>query len=447
MGKTVYLDKNMNDFKWSIDIIGNHFEDAIFQTLKKRLRISQKYTRIFQTERNNDRGKDIVIKSSVSFDLFGINIKSNEKCEISVYIECKFSTAPTLSIEKIGKNLIQFEENEADYFVLITNSQISAYAYNLMEEQAKIKGIQFIIIDKYLLAKSLGENHILCNDCNFVQHKTDLIVAYQAKKSITDSLPEYEVNLLFRNYSGKVQEIEFSLKTDVNWYLEDNLQFLIEPYRSKSKKIIIKKHQNIIDDDIILAIVKTNSGQKILKITNPKINYHFEIPFLGNLNKKIFKNINDDLFNSTKFSFIAISGNAGVGKSRIIKELISSIQGTSKIVTLINHNTNLQFNLINELEKSLNSKGVNLNKKRKYDNFLSLLNSIEDEYQHNIIIIEDCHNASQQFLNDLKKLAFNNNYINNESNITLIISGRTDYTHSNKGFLSLIEIMKKLFSK
>jgi hypothetical protein len=441
MGKTIYIDENFNQFEWIVDIDGREFENIIYKTLRYLLRNDERNIRISQTKINKDEGKDIIIKSQVPFKLFGVDFKLNSKKEILIYIECKFSKKSTLSIEKFGKNLIQIDKQESDYFILLTNSQISAYAYNLMEEQAKIKDTRFVLIDKYLLANTLGANHPLCKLCRFPNFINDVTIAYQTKKIIIDSVSEYEVNLLLRNYSEIVQSIELSLKTDINWSLDENLQFLVEPNRSISKKITIKKQQNIIDDNTILITVKTEKDQKILSINDTALQYHFEMPFIGQLNNKILDAINEELYDKLDFSLIGIFGEAGVGKSRILKETIRRLEGTSKEITTVTCDPNNQSILIKELSDFLEKK-IYSSKIISSNNLTGLLNSIEDEFQHHIIIIEDCHHCSKELLAELKKIATDNKSIINQSMITLIITGRTDYTHSNSSFLSLIEVIQ-----
>ncbi len=441
MGRTIYIDKNFNQFEWKLDIDGKEFETIIYKTLRNKLRNNEREIRISQTQINKDEGKDIIIRSRIPFKLFGVNFELNGKSEVLIYIECKFSSKPTLTIEKFGKNLIQIDRQESDYFVLLTNSQISAYAYKLMEEQAKVKNTKFILIDKFLLAQTLGKKHSLCKQCIFPNISGGVATAYQTKRVIIESLPEYEINLLLRNYTEQVQPMELSLKTDINWSLDENLQFLIEPNRSISKKITIKKQQNIIDDNTILITVKTEQEQKVLCINNADLQYHFEMPFVGQLNKRILNTLNDELFDRIEFSLIGIFGEAGVGKSRILKETIRNFEGTSIVHTSVTCDPNNHSILIKELSRSLGEKNDS-DKELRSNSLTDLLNSIDDEYQHHVIVIEDCHHGSEELLDELKKIATDKKRINNQSMITLIISGRTDHTHSNNLFFSLIEVMQ-----
>ena len=129
-----HIPLNVNNRDWDLkQDLGHGFENYIYRTIVKTLNItfsSEIHAR--QTEAVRDGGRDVIIESSKSFELFGINFSMKGKSEIKIYIECKSTNQDTVSYDKFAKNAIIAGQDKVDYLVLVTNKTITPYTLSLI---------------------------------------------------------------------------------------------------------------------------------------------------------------------------------------------------------------------------------------------------------------------------------------------------------------------------
>lgn len=121
------------------------------------------------------------------------------------------------------------------------------------------------------------------------------------------------------------------------------------------------------------------------------------------------------VFRSDK-SNIVISDLTKIGKSRFIDEFIKMISKQSyfiKSFDLKPQNQETMTEIYNFLEIEIQNSST----------FCSNLQSYNNKYRQRIIVIDNFHNAKDDFLEEVKKYYYNQNNL-----IKLIIVGRTDYT-------------------
>lgn len=431
-----------HNLNWQLnDKSGYAFEDKIYKAILKELEfdILNKDVSVSQTTRSKDGGKDVIIKTRKNIELFGISYKCYEKSEINIYLECK-STKNELRFEKIIGNAVKSKYQEIDYFTLVTNSTINPNAYYLVENELKPYNIEFVLVDQYLLAKHLNKKHIglfeLAPEYKSTNEKDSFYLEYQISPYSTNEYDGFEIVFLFRNYGKDNYHCRFSLMTNVNWNMEERaLDFIISSNLATSKKIHLKNDNSDNYNSLIFKI-ESNINNATLKIENINLKESFEPPFIGEDRKRICDTIVSDIKNPNGNNLICFWGEAGIGKTRIVKEIIKKLQGSLFDICEIHLNKNNEKSIYKICDFLAKKSYI---QKSNYEtcDFYKIVASSNDYIKTALIFIDDFHYATKELIEQIKE-------INNSSNkaVRFIICGRTDYSYGNFDYYSFVEWTK-----
>lgn len=435
MSSVQYINGNINNQEWNIDI-GHSFEDSIYRNLLRTLDLPQNdKIKIFQTEATNDGGKDIIITSQVNLNLFDINITLKGKKEIKIYIECKSSDKEKISFEKIAKNSVIAGQDRVDYFILVTNKTITPFTYYSIYENSNQYNYEFLLVDQYLL-HNFFEKHNL-NKWKYIKPDNipEISLSYQTCKSSYKQDPCIELYLLCRNYSCNDVDCSFNIYTDRNWKIQNlNNIFVVEKNKSKCFKLMILKNYSDGLDELLIQF-EFNDYKRIIEIKHDFLNYNFQLPLTGDSHRKIIQIIKDNLLHAKGFVWFNLYGEAGIGKTRIIDEICKESYGRGiNIINYLctkNRNTSnfecLKKEVCKALKKSFTSENIEY-----------LIREVQDEYFKKAIIIEDIHNADKEFISMLYELSLKSQS-ENDFPVVLITTGRDDYTVYNEDYFSLLD--------
>lgn len=435
MGKK-HLIGNQHNLFWDLgDSLGNEFEDKVYIILSKELSpYFDLGLRIEQTPRRNDGGKDIVITSPIDIEsFFGIYLSKKGKDSMTIYVECKSTNYPNLRYEKIIPSAVKNKRKPIDYFVLITNSEILPYTYHLVKEELE-ENIEFILIDQFILAKALKGKYSDLFDEIPIYDKTDddFYGEYQIVSAGDNDENNYEIYFLFRNYSQKVQSCSLSLVSDINWIIDkNNVQFMIEPNKSYSRMINVSSEYHGGLDTLAFRITK-NKNEDFIYIDATNLNDYFSPRFIGSSHIKIKDIIKKSITEQNHNKLHCLWGASGIGKTRIIQEIIKEIRGTNFNIfkcSLKNNNIDSVIKLFKFLrDKKLTDEiGSSIN---------LLSNNIKNSnncYLRTLIIIDDFHYAKSELINEIKKLIVHN------KPIFIVIAGRIDYSYGNLDYYNFVE--------
>ena len=435
-----YINGNLNNQEWKIEgEIGRGFENYIYKALVKILKSIEGYdVEIHQTDSSRDDGRDIIIKTSNSINLFGIDINLKGKKEILIYIECKSSSHDYVSYDKIAKNAIIAGQDRVDYLMLITNRSITPYTFYSVQENSNVYQYEFILVDQYILANYLDKYHL--NKWKY--YPTEKVVAepnisYQICKSSFNRKPCFDLYLFCRNYKEDDAECQLQIKTDRNWDFDDfDNYFILEKNKSKCIKIKILKLYADGYDHVIVGI-NLNNQLNSIELEGTSLSYNFELPFTGSGHKRIVSIIKKRHQDSDGFLWFNLYGEAGVGKTRIIDELNKYFYSSSAVIFNFLCNKNSASSTKAALKKALHQK---YRREIKANTLLDIIDEISDDLLWTIIFIEDIHNADIEFLNELEYLLLHPNY---SAPVILITSGRDDYTVYNEYYFSFLEKINK----
>lgn len=413
------------------------FEKSIHEIIANDLikKYGYENCKIVHTPTKRDDGKDIVITSKCSIDLMGIHLPKNvNKDSLKCVIECKTTQSQNrISLEKISKNvLVADEEKDIDYFILVVNTTITPHAYYEVQRYCDDKNIKFHLVNQYILAKYLKNCNV--NECtyHFLEKVSNQTIEYQICNGRLDGNNCFEIYLYIRNNLDKALISGLELQTDRNWELiHEPKEIALNVNESICEKMIISKQYNDGSDDVKVDFTINDGFQQII-IKNAGISLNFETPFCGNGHNEIKKKLVTVLRDNDKFSFHLLCGEAGIGKTRILDELIKDFSTGNYGIFHEFYNKNNHQQVI---KKVLNWCYTNEYISNKHEcNDLTTLRFLKNEYIKLLIVIEDVHHADKDFFDSIIKLI---NYKDTISiPIELILTARDDYTFFNEDFLA-----------
>lgn len=434
-----YITPNINKQAWNIgEEIGHSFEEYIFKVLVKCLNATfSKDINIQQTKATRDGGKDIIIDSSKDIDLFGVPITLKGKDKIRIYLECKSSNYDTILYDKFAKNAVLAGQDCVDYLVLVTNKTITPFSYYSTEELTANYGCEFVLVDQYILA-----NYLKCHNLdkwNYDKPSFDnskISLSYQVSKGSYYRKPNFELYILCRNYSGKLTECEVELLTDRNWRISgDKMQFVIDTNKSKCLKLIISREFFDGLDDILLQL-SFNKNRNIIQLEGGSLAYNFELPLTGTKHKEIIRDIEDSALHASAFTWVNLYGEAGIGKTRIIEELSKGFWKDNVRYFFFTCESSKKQSTFDGLLGYINKI---LSRRIVASSIKDLLFQINDTFLWTVVVVEDIHNADDDFLKMLQDLLKETNL---EITVLLVTAGRDDYTVYNETYFSFLEALK-----
>ena len=437
-----YKDQKSPNKKWPLnDYLGNEFEDFIANVIKKQLRNLHPNVRVTQTLRSGDGGKDIIIESNKGIlNFLGQTFTSNSGNGLTIFIECKSTNDNLLRYNKITSSTTRIKYTDIDYYVLVTNSQILPIAYwYIMEDFKSIDSpIKFVLVDSYLLGKYLLEEGYgnLLNNPYTKKDKASFYYEYQVET--LNAINQHDIYFVFRNYNNYDMLCNLHLKTDVDWEMaEEQSEFIMPAQSSISKKItIIQSHFDGLSDLFFQLEINGKESDIIIKGVGGKLN--FEPVFFGDERKEIIDEVCNSLKSTCRSTIYCFWGEAGIGKSRLAKELISKLLGTD--LDIYKCNMNKCKDPSEDIKNFLSKRGYILNQNDLC--LSSLIANCRHSFDHcALIILDDFHKASNSFMEEIKKI------YELKTPISFLICGRTDYTVGGIDYMTFIHWTRENISK
>ena len=442
LGQTYIVGPHINDNSWYMgELLGLGFENHIYNVLSMNL---EEYydigAKIYRTPKVRDNGKDIIIESPVSLvNVLGTNFYIKDAPLLKVYIECKSSDHNKISYNSFAGNLSRISEDNVGYYVLVTNSTIVPFSYYQFKKEAEKLGIEFILIDQYLLAKYLIYNNAMIGDTVTNNYFDKIYIEYQANSCVVESNNAYEIYFWLRNYSDIPQTISMQISTDRNWSTDLSvLEQLVEAKSSYCLKFIaIKEHFDGIDD--LILNVKGNLFDTSIQLKGINISYNFRPELIGQKNKEVITALENIIINNSDNHIYLLTGEAGVGKTRIIEEVLSLLTGRN--INFYRFLVEKDKDILLPLQKLLVKEGY-LDGNTIYNSLEDIISSIDTTYRKCVIIMDDLHNASEAILNNIHNLMSANLPVG----LTLLLVGRNDYSVGSVDYFSLLQFFEEKFS-
>lgn len=435
MSATKELGKSPN-LLWNLgDMDGHKFESLVFNTL---IKILEKYSNddvtIKQTPGSGDNGKDIIVKSTISLkNIFYQDFCLKNKNNITIYFECKSTNSSKLRFDKIIGNVVNSKYDGIDYFVLITNATIIPDTYYKVYMDLKQQNIEFVLVDQYLLAKTIYEIGIEnTENIPLVDFKPAFCGQYQVlKHKDEDGEVIFDVPILLRNYTAKDRNITIKLITDENWEMTGEISSsLLPPFGSAIKRFAFK-HISYDGIEELKLYIKNQNEESIIPIEGINYKEVFIPYFIGKVHRQILQKLKTSIVSANNtLDIFFIWGETGIGKSRIVEELFKDISGKNFHLKVIKLSPKV-CDPTEEIKNFLIDKEYIKGKIK--NSFSDIIKACTNAYYHAVILIDDFHYVAKNFTEQLK-------YINDlKVPVTIIICGRNDYSEGQLYYYSFIQ--------
>lgn len=442
LGQSYIEGPHLNDNEWNLDNnLGLGFENHIFNILSMEMRRYYDLgAKIERTPKVRDNGKDIIIESPISLEnILGFNFYLKDQKSLRIYIECKSSNHNKIPYNSFAGNLSRIKEENVGYYVLVTNTTIVPFSYYKFREEAEKLGIEFVLIDQYLLKKYFHQNNAMIGKEMIPDSFDKIYIEYQANSCIIESQNAYEIYFWIRNYSNSPQTISMQVNTDRNWSIDSgNIECVVELNNSYCLKLIaIKEYFDGIDD--LILNVKSNFFDTSIQVKGINISYNFRPELIGEKNKEIIELIKTGIIENTANHIYLLAGEAGVGKTRIVDEVLSEIAGRE--INFCRVSVEKNKNILLQLQEILIQDGY-LSNNATCNSLEDIFVNIDTTYRKCVIVLDDLHNASAKILCNVRKLL----ETNCPSGLTLLLVGRDDFSVGNIDYFSFLEFCKENYS-
>jgi hypothetical protein len=447
-GEVQFSPDSVSSFSWPLgDLRGFAFEEEIIGQIDRDLAYDRDRIRITKTELTGDRGRDLIVESSVSFELFGVKVLLGARERVRVIAEIKSTDRTRLSLKDFSSSITQIRRGDCDHYFLITNSTITPRAYFDAAEKLSALGARFHLIDQFILAPALAQRSYHHIPVPQFQSPKISFVEYQVSKSFHNRQRIVTLDICLRNFSDRELLAKLTLQTDVGWTSEQSrLQRAISPGETVPIRFHAKSTSVAgVHDDVGVRVAFDQEQQEI-RVRWKHTEESFVALHWGAANHMLVKDITDAIDRCTGLSSVVLTGEAGVGKTRILDE----VQARREAPGIEFHTGNFQLqNQDSVFRQVARSLGEAHSHERSTgapqpseavstpEGFAGLVLTANLRKKL-VLILEDAHHSSAESLRLLASL-IRKGRRSGEGAVILIITGRNDHSFVNRDFFAFLD--------
>lgn len=426
---------------WQLDDkLGHPFEDFIAYLVRQKLcdagYVQNQDVQITHTSGSNDGGKDIIIVSKVTIrNLFGFTFSINNKSTLKIFIECKSSDNGAIDYNKLSGGIQRARDQDVDAYVVVTNTTLVPYCYYQLQETAAQNKMQFALVDQYILATDLETRGLSIGKYTPISHKLEKEIKYQVLTNCDSMQQNCEVYFLIRNYSNHNLSLQISLASNWNWRCDDDcIPIALDSYESTCERIRIVRYYNDGQESLRL-VLQDESSETVIDLQGVRWDTSFLPPLCGQEHKDTIRKIRNSIIESAGLQILFVHGETGVGKTRVIQQLCLELKDTA--ISCESYSCGNRQQIASAIRNYCIKKRL-LHNDQQESTLAELISQIDTPFNKQVFIIDDIHNASSAFYDELKKLAQKTI----EQPITLILIGRDDYISERNDYFNFLSYAK-----
>jgi hypothetical protein len=442
-----------NTLRWKLREFGGHvFDDLFFEVLTQDLQRQDPNVQLRQTPRVEDRGRDIEIITDKTLNVAGLVIHPPTTIQHKILVEVKTvasSSKPRLGFSAFGKNYHQLREVDYSHFVLVTNASISPRSAREVSESFAAAGKQFVLVDEYLLW-TLLEKHGVAGRLPARPARTpsDLVVETQVKRTVHEETIILELDLMLRNYSNGPRRITIENRSDLSWRQNvPEVTRTIEPGRFETLRLLARSRRREAGD-LELRIHDQDGAEYPLRFKAHDIVFDFKPPLVGEGHHRRLNELVAALRTEAPTRLISVVGGAGRGKTRLIEEALTRTDTATRKVIRAVVDPDRSEPALEAVIRSTHSALGNFPADRQSDinhasstatRVFELLIELDHPLYSVVILLEDLHHASDTVCTFIRE--FLRTGRSGRCPLTLIISGRDDYSFPNDAYFALLDVL------
>lgn len=414
--------------------LGAKFETHIYQVMSSVLApYIKRGVTITQTPSSRDDGKDIIVESPIALESFlGLSFPLRGKERIKIYLECKSSNSGAIPYNQFAGNFSRVKDDNIDYYVLVTNTTISPYSFYQFKTELAQKGIIFYLFDQLLLNSFLVSMNAELGEYIPAEDPPISNIEYQLLSTFRNHQPIFELFLVMRNYQDSAINISIKLNTDRNWNIsQQSIQQTVAPYSASCIKLVIQREYYDGINELLLS-TEIQGREIFTQIKGVNWECNFIPPLCGSAHRRIISELENIVLSSTSYHFSYLLGEAGVGKTRIIDELMTNAQKRG-VETAVFRCESGKTGVQQRIKRFLVSRNI-LPADSQSISLPDILSESGCSFQRCLLIIDDLHNTDASLLIELKQAV----QANCKYPITLLVAGRNDFSAGDLEYHSFV---------
>jgi hypothetical protein len=404
------------------------------------------------------RGKDIVIEATDDIRLFGNLIECRSNRGLTVYVECKWTSSPSLSFERIASNAAQNRDDKCDAFVVVTNSFFTAGAIWNLCDLFRLTDTRLIVIDGTRLPEIIKDPEVAATigiKSPDVRPQNVLNGVLVREGLNARQMGSVEITLSLQNQTDEMRSGRLFLQSDAEWFLDENegdLLVHLPPFGVQAFRLHATRQ--IPDRTTSLRIgLDLNGALRSLTREYPGLGrLDFRPIFVGPRHEETVAKLVSSLEaleagKSAGLLVATVFAPAGTGKSRTIQELEARLKGVN--FRWLKHDFPERTSRIGieALVQRAVANGFPLVNPKDLHDASSLIRSFVDHTagsgsQIPVLVLEDVHNADSETCSVLIDIVTQPPLRKNP--LVLILTGRSDHSHGNADFQRLADLVSDL---
>lgn len=441
MPPTRYFRSAPPEITWDLSgVSGPAFEALIARHLQSLYSYDRKNIRVRQTP-GHDRGKDVLIRTRRDIDVFGVKIPAPARGWRTIHVECKLRTGDRLDTEFFF-DFAQFtDDTMPEYYFLVTTTSVTPYVHHKAVTTCAKDNVEFRLIDRVMLAEYLSRHKVPAGKVPDVRLPQDLAVEYQVESSLYATDGQIDIYLVIRNFLPDTKAYRMSLATNESWSMSDAphaLTDVLEPLEARTYKLVAKRRYFDAGADRLEIAVTIDNDQSAITVTAPKVTFDFMPSLFGAHHQATVRRLYRAIDGNQGFLLFSVTGQAGVGKTRVIMDALSEFVDSNVDVAKI------YFQRTDQTDDAL----------RVFDRFklrlprstatnaqllASLFKRFPDPMRNRVLVLEDLHHASKAVLDVIKDAVLRPPAAG--SPMAVILTGRNDFTFPNEHYFSLLQLL------
>ena len=430
------------------------FEILVQDLILKDLSGQSCVTSVQRVLERPQRGKDIIIRASDDIYLFGGLIECRSSHGLTIHVECKWTSAPALSFDRIASNAAQNRDYKCDAFVVVTNSFFTAGAIWDLYDLFRLGDTRLIVIDGTRLNEIISDPEMAAkieikkpdirpNDVlNGVLVRDDMNVR---------QMGSVEITLALQNQTDETRSGRLFLQSNTEWSLsesESDLLVHLPPFGIQAFRLNATRE---IPDRVASLRIGLDLNGTLRSLSRDYAGLSrldFRPTFVGPRHEKAVANLVSSFEaleggRSSGLIVATVFAPAGTGKSRAVQELEARLKGIDFRWLKHEFPERSSRTRIDALVHRAVTNGFPLGHNKQPQDAGSLIRSFVDRAvgsgnQIPILVLEDVHNADRETCNVLIDIV--TQPPSRKHPIALILTGRSDHSHGNTDFQRLADL-------
>lgn len=446
------------------------FEDLVYEMVCFQLQDRRSTAQVMRTRAGGDLGRDIIVIAHAPIQLFGIDFIPKENGSIKIYLEVKFTGKPRLSSTHVATNIVNTYGQEFDSFVLVSTMSLPANPLYQMYKILEGQSITFHAVDGERLRR-----YAEAMDEPWPAHWRDgtpkgewlgdaVLVDKTVVRHPVGTRIELEIRLALYNRTPDRHYCRVFLQSDTDWSADTTVREVpLAPYAVVPVAFTAVTELRDGRHPLRLGVAL---GDQVLPIREgvSRLSGDFATQFTGAGHHAaaaaICKALDDVKLvpgGQSRLSILSLSGEAGVGKSRVLHEARRALGGQAED-DRVDTGAISNFCFIDvQIPNTAKPNAVDLAKAAEHQLKIQvparvvarglacvvaylLRPSVQPRRMIPVLVLEDLHNADRRLLRLLSALAQSPRP--RRRPFVLMVSGRDDDTHDNTDFLSFANTMK-----